>query len=257
MKLDCILTAVNDNPLYIDFIPIFVRTWKKLYPDVDIKIILVAKSIPEKFLSYKDHIILFEPIENVLTSYTSQIVRLFYPCIMNYKNGVMITDMDMLPMNSTYYTEHIKDIDDDKFVYLREKDCFIHKQMSMCYNVALPKVWKEIFGINKITDIRIIIKYIFDNNVIKEGNIESNKSWFTDQLILYKKVMSWNEKTDRLVCLLDKKTGFKRLDRDRFSIEDTVIRNNIINGQYTDYHCFRPMNIYYDINYEIFDLLQR
>ena len=39
MKLDCILTAVNENPLYIEFIPIFVKTWNKLYPDIDVKII--------------------------------------------------------------------------------------------------------------------------------------------------------------------------------------------------------------------------
>ena len=33
MKLDCVLTAVNENELYLDFIPIFIKTWNKLYPD--------------------------------------------------------------------------------------------------------------------------------------------------------------------------------------------------------------------------------
>ena len=32
MKLDCVLTAVNDNRLYLDFVPIFIKTWNKLYP---------------------------------------------------------------------------------------------------------------------------------------------------------------------------------------------------------------------------------
>lgn len=32
MILDCVLTSVNTNPLYIDFIPIFVKTWNRLYP---------------------------------------------------------------------------------------------------------------------------------------------------------------------------------------------------------------------------------
>ena len=36
MKLDSVLTAVNVNPIYIDFIPIFIKTWKKLYPTVDV-----------------------------------------------------------------------------------------------------------------------------------------------------------------------------------------------------------------------------
>ena len=50
MKLDCILTAVNDNPLYIEFIPIFVKTWNKLYPGIDVKIILVAKAITKEYM---------------------------------------------------------------------------------------------------------------------------------------------------------------------------------------------------------------
>tara|TARA_B110000858_G_scaffold197484_1_gene259295 strand:- start:3230 stop:3397 length:168 start_codon:yes stop_codon:yes gene_type:complete len=53
MKLDCILTSVNENKLYLDFIPIFIKTWNKLYPNVDIKIILIAKSIPDNLFYIK------------------------------------------------------------------------------------------------------------------------------------------------------------------------------------------------------------
>ena len=42
MKLDCVLTAVNENPLYLELVPIFIKSWNKLYPDVDVKIILIA-----------------------------------------------------------------------------------------------------------------------------------------------------------------------------------------------------------------------
>ena len=44
MKLDCVLTAVNENHLYLDFIPLFVKTWKKLYPKVDVKIIFIGNN---------------------------------------------------------------------------------------------------------------------------------------------------------------------------------------------------------------------
>jgi len=75
----------------------------KLYPNVDVKIILIAKQIPDQYLEYKDNLILFEPIEGILTSFISQFIRLLYPCILHYQHGVMITDMDMLPMSKTYY----------------------------------------------------------------------------------------------------------------------------------------------------------
>ena len=39
MILDCVITACNTLPLYYDFIPIFIRSWNKLYPNIDVKII--------------------------------------------------------------------------------------------------------------------------------------------------------------------------------------------------------------------------
>jgi len=257
MKLDCVLTSVNEKPLYLDFVPIYIKTWNKLYPDVDVKIILIAKNIPDNLLSFKKNIILFEPIENVVTSFTSQFIRLLYPCILNYKNGVLITDIDMLPMNNTYYTKHIIKYDNDKFIYYRGNTCFQNKQIAMCYNVATPEIWKEIFKINSLDDIVNYIKNISDENKIKSG--QANIGWFLDQLTLYNKVFEWNKKTNRFVRLNENQTKFKRLSpgraRNKLDISNVNIRNNISAGNYTDYHCCRPMSRYHDINWEIYNLL--
>ena len=204
MKLDCVFTAVNENRLYLDFVPIFIKTWQKLYPNVHIKIALIAKYIPEDLIPYKNNIILFNPIENVLTSFTSQFIRLLYPGILDYKNGVLITDIDILPMNSSYYTENIIEFDKNKFIYYRDKVCFEYKQIAMCYNIATPKIWKDIFGVNSIIDIVNIIKNTFTNNVIKEGH--NNTGWSIDQITLYNKIMEWNKRTNNLICLNEKET---------------------------------------------------
>ena len=254
MKLDCVLTATNENEMYIDFIPIFINTWKKLYPNVDIKIILIAESIPEKFVSYSNYIILFKPLENVLTSFTAQFIRLLYPCILNYTNGVIITDIDMLPMNNSYYTENIKVYDNDKFIYYRDNICFEDHQIAMCYNVATPKVWSDIFKINSLTDIITTIKIVYSNNNILEGH--GNVGWFIDQLALYDRVKKWNEKTNNFIQLKESSTGFNRLDKNNFDINNYNVRTNIVNGKYTDYHCYRPMSKYSQMNYEIYNLLQ-
>jgi len=253
MKLDCVLTAVNENKLYLDFIPIFIKTWNKLYPEVDVKVVLIANDIPEDLILYKNNIILFNPIEGVLTSFTSQFIRLLYPCILDYKNGVLITDMDMLPMNSTYYTRNIVEFDNNKFIYYRDNICFEYKQIAMCYNIATPKIWKDIFKVNSINDIANVIKETFTKNIIKEGH--GNTGWCTDQITLYNKVMEWNKKTNNFIRLKEKQTLFKRLDRNTFDISNVNIRNNITSGKYTDYHCYRPMSKYSKINWEIFDLL--
>ena len=252
IKLDCILTAVNTNPLYADFIPIFIKTWKKLYPSVDVKIVLIANKIPEKYLQYKDNIILFEPIKNVLTSYTSQIIRIFYPCILNYNNGVMITDIDMIPMNKSYYTENIKIYDNNKFIYFRGNVLLSNKEIAMCYNVAIPTVWNQIFTINSVEDIKNRIIDINKNNIILEGH--GNTGWSIDQQVLYNKVMSWNKKTNNLVILKDKDTGFNRLDRSNLRLND-IIKKNIKDHKYSDYHALRPFKQFEKINNMIFDLL--
>ena len=254
MKLDCVLTAVNENPLYLDFIPIFIKTWNKLYPSVDVKIILIAEEIPNKFLDYKDNIILFKPIENVLTSFTSQIIRLFYPCILNYENGVMITDMDMLPMNKTYYTENIKQFDNSKFIYLRENICSEINQLAMCYNVATTKVWSDIFSITSTEDIKENIIKISESNIIKEGH--GNIGWSLDQLILCKKVNDWNIRTKNFIRLKEKSTGFKRLDRiHKINIDNPKLQKMVTSGFFSDYHCLRPMKKYELINNKIYHLL--
>ena len=255
MKLDCVLASVNENKLYLDFVPIFIKTWKKLYPNVDVKIILIAQDIPEQLLLYRNNIITFKPIENCLTSFTSQFIRLLYPCILNYTNGVLITDIDMLPMNKTYYTKHIMNHDDDKFIYYRDKICMQDKQIAMCYNVATPKIWKDVFKINSIDDIIKYIKNVNDGHVIKEGH--GNAGWYIDQITLYDKILEWNKNTNNFVSLHESQTKFKRLDRDRFEISDATIKKNITDGKYTDYHCYRPMSKYFDTNWEIYKLLPR
>ena len=147
MKLDCVLTAVNENKLYIQFVPYFIKVWNKIYPDIDIKVILIANSIPEILNEYINNIILFEPIENVSTSFISQYIRLLYPAILNYKNGIMITDIDIVPMNNIYYTENISNYDNNKFIYLRN---FVYLIESMqCVTILQQIKYGEKFLILK------------------------------------------------------------------------------------------------------------
>lgn len=251
MKLDCVLTSVNENPLYINFVPFFIKTWNKLYPNVDIKIILIANEIPLNIKEFEKFIILFKPIKNISTSFISQYIRLLYPCLLEYKNGVMITDIDMIPMNRKYYTDNINQFDNDKFIYYRENICFSQKQIAMCYNVATPAIWKQVFDINSLNDIINRLKIRFESINYIDGS--KGKCWFTDQLDLYEYIMKWNNKYQNLICLKENYTKFKRLEN--FSIDDDNIRNNITNGIYTDYHCYRPMDKFSELNYTIFNLL--
>ena len=182
MKLDCVLTAVNENELYIDFIPYFIKVWNKLYPNVDIKIILISNNIPKNLKNYKDNIILFKPIKNISTAFISQYIRLLYPAILDYENGIMITDIDIVPMNNIYYTENISKYDNNKFIYLRNF-VWSNKEYAMCYNTATNKVWGEIFNIKTKQDIINRLNDVYKNNKYVDGH--GNIGWSLDQLHLY------------------------------------------------------------------------
>ena len=251
MKLDCVLTACNENPLYIDFIPYFIKAWNKLYPHVDVKIILIAKNIPDNLLSYKNNLILFEPLKNISTAFTSQFIRLLYPAILDYKNGILITDMDMIPMNRTYYIDNITKYDNNKFINFR--NIFPSgNQLVICYNVAINKTWSNIFNIKILDDIKNRIKIVYSN--INYVNKHGGNGWSTDQIYLYDLIKFWNNKTNNLIILKDKDTKFRRLCRSNKTFPSNV--NELIkNGYYTDYHCLRPYSKYKNINENIFNLL--
>jgi len=250
MKIDCVLTATNDNKLYMEFIPMFIRLWKHFIPTVDVKIIFVASEIPDEYIVYKDNLILFEPIENINTAFIAQYIRLLYPAIMNYQNGVLITDMDIMPMNSNFYVNNVKDIDDNKFVYLRDV-LLSNNQIAMCYNVATPQIWSEINDVKNMDDIKHAI--IKSYNEVSYTGIPGEDGWSKDQQDLYKKVMLWNSKTGNFVSIPDKKTKFVRLDRNALVFTNNVV-HMIKSGRFCDYHALRPYEEFRQENEYIEDL---
>jgi hypothetical protein len=155
-------------------------------------------------------------------------------------------------MNSTYYTENIKNINDDKFIYYRDALIYQYKEIAMCYNIALNKTWKDVFNISNVEDIKQRLININNNINYVEGHGASG--WTTDQKDLYKYIINWNKKTNNFVFLDDKKTGYNRLDRGTFNLDDNEI-SKIKKGFYTDYHCLRPYKQYKQINDSILNLL--
>jgi len=228
MELEYVLTSCNTNKLYSDFIPIFIRAWKKLIPAIKIKIILIADEIPEEYRDYEKYLILFKPLENITTSFTSQYIRLLYPALLKSNDGVLITDIDMIPMNKDYYTEYIKNIDKNKFIYYKDYIYPTPKQYMMCYHIATSKTWSEVFNINSIEDIETRLKERFTD------------FWCRDQEDLYIYINNWNKKDTHFVMLNDSITRYKRLCRASFPKLDNVLFDNINKGIYTDYHMLRP-----------------
>lgn len=240
MKVGTVLVATDTNPLYCDFIPLFVKAWKTLIPEADVCIVMIANEIPERFRQYSEHIKLFPPIEGIHTAFQAQCIRLLYPRLISRDEGVLITDMDMLPMRRSYYTDPIANISGDTFVVYR--DVCLPGEISMCYNIAHPAVWRGVFGEEDAVDI-LRRWYAPTNYDGQHGGV----GWGTDQVILVKMFNEWNGPK---VVLNDTITRFGRLDRIHPWVfaDKNALKARIQKGEYADYHCMRPYSENKEIN---------
>ena len=246
MKLDLCLTACDLNTDYLDFFPLVLKSWSKIV-DLDVKLILISDFIPKNLLEYKDHIIVFKPIENIPTSFQAQCIRVLYPCLFSDKN-IIISDMDLIPLNKTYYIDNIKNYDNDSFVVYRNVLQDIN-QYPICFCAANSYIWKDIFNINTIHDVRDTLIKWYSQIPENDYKLSSPYSigWALDQLQLYHRVNTWGKK---IIKLQDEDTLFNRLDR---SVIDYIIKNreeiktNIKIGLYSDFHLPKPFNKYKDI----------
>ncbi len=185
MKLTTVIASVNNNPAYYLFIPKQILFWKQF--NIKFIAIFIGESIPNELNDYTSNIILWSKNLDINTAFVGQNIRIYYPALLNLPDDemVMITDMDMLPMNKTYYTRDLESYTIDDFIYYRNVD---GNQIYMCYNAAHPTVWKKVFNINSVTDIETAITTNYNKHY---NGIPGSTGWFTDQEIMYAKLIHY------------------------------------------------------------------
>ena len=210
-KFDCVLTAVNNNPDYIQYIPNFIKSWSFLFPEVDIKIIFINDEITPELKEYEQYITLFKPIPNIDTAFIAQNIRIYYPAILN-KKGVLVTDIDIYPLNRNYFENPTKNNTlANTFISYRPKGCVGNDQIALCYNMASSHIWSIISGVKGMNDIQLKLRQNYPRNYgtympdplgwLKHG-------WFKDQEDLYKMV---SKSTINIKYVGDGE--FKRIDK--------------------------------------------
>lgn len=239
------LVASDLNPTYYTFFPLVKQFWKKMV-GINTTMILIGNEIPNDLRDYKDNIILFKPIDGVSTAFQSQCIRILYPCL--YENEyIIISDMDLIPLNSKYYTCNVEKYDNDNFIIYRDV-ISEHQQYPICFCLAKGSTWKEIFNINDENDIRERIKEWYSEYNDYSISSPYSQGWAGDQLKLFKYVNEWREQ-HRVQRLKDENTGFNRLDRKKdidewFKKYYRFVMSHIKGGIWSDFHLPRPIRNY-------------
>jgi hypothetical protein len=213
---------------------------------------------------------MYEPIEGIHTAFIAQNVRMLYPAFLHGRNdrsegsdrsesersersessessdslGVMIADVDCIPMSRDYYIKQIENISDDKFVnYSFDPKVYAVKEHNIPYSLALPEVWKEIFKIDSISDIKTrLIEWNEQNGLYHfDGRYRSKCVGFHfDQQTLYRYLESWRETNQDRLVLFDL-SNRKRLGRDdALKIDDPQFQKRIKENYYDDNFFLRP-----------------
>lgn len=185
MRLSTIIGSVNNNPDYYKFIPKQILFWKHF--NLNFIVIFVGTYIPEELKDYSNNIILWGKNLDLNSAYVSQNIRIYYPALLKLPDDemVMITDMDMLPMNYPYYTDGLETFTKNDFIYYRNID---GNQIYMCYNAAHPNTWSNIFHINNEQDVENQININYNNQY---NGQPGSTGWFIDQEIMYKKLIHY------------------------------------------------------------------
>ena len=187
MKLKTVIGSVNNNPEYYLFIPKQIFFWSIF--NIKFIAIFVGDKIPDELIEYKDNIILWNRNKNINSAYTAQNIRMYYTSLIKLEKDemVMMTDMDMLPMSIKYYIEGLEEYNKDDFIYIRNVD-YDRKEIYMCYNLAHPSLWSELFKINSEDDIE---KKLNENYVSNYNGNPGENAWFTDQRIMYDTLINY------------------------------------------------------------------
>jgi hypothetical protein len=238
MKLTNVLGSTNLNPEYYMFVPKQILFWKHF--GIKFIAVVVGEKIPDELLDYSENIILWNKNLNINTAFVGQNIRMYIPALLNMPDDemVMITDMDMLPMNDTYYKDGLENFNKEDFVYYRNID---GNQIYMCYNAAHPSIWGKLFSVNNESDIETIINQTYNHQY---SGIPGDTGWFIDQEIMYNKLINYQN-----LKILDR--PIKRLEMEDFTnLVNSGETNFISNFDDSHFHCSYYDNINNILNAE-------
>jgi hypothetical protein len=231
MRLDCVLVACNDNPHYLSFWPLVKKAWWDI-AELPCVLVYVGETLPPELAS-DPAVKHFKPIPGWPTATQAQCIRLLYPALLKCEGAVMVSDMDMIPMQKDWFVDRFAMFQPTQFVSLRGIDEG-EKQIYMCYVGAIPTVWGDLFQIGSEADIR---QQLADWSIQYTANgRHGGTGWCTDQLELYRRVKALPKER---IGLIPWTPTISRLDRGRpydWLHWDEETQKRIRKEPYVDFH---------------------
>jgi hypothetical protein len=254
LRLTHALVACDLNAGYVESWPLIRRAWLEIGGVEPVLVLMADEADAPPELVADEHVVLFPPVAGVHTAFQAQCIRLLYPALLDPHGCVLISDMELVPLEPRYFHAPIATLDDRFFVAYR--DILLPRgEVAMAYNAARPATWADVFAIGDEDDVRERLSR-WAAATPYEGR-RGGSGWDTDQVVLYRTLLPWGERTGRLWLLDDEYTGFRRLDRadvEGLDALTTEQERNLRAGRYTDFHSPHPHGRFRELNERVLEL---
>jgi hypothetical protein len=250
-----VLVACDLNGGYVESWPLIRKAWLEV-AEVEPVLVLVAEEAearPE--LLADERVVRFSPVAGVHTTLQAQCIRLLYPALLDAPGCVVISDMELVPLDPRYFHAPLTALDERLFVSYRDV-LLPREEVAIAYNAARPATWGELFSVGSEDDVRARLAAWAAMTSSYEGS-RGGSGWGTDQLVLYRTVLPWGERTGRLWLLDDQYTGFCRLDRsdvDGLDAPTAEQERRLRARRYTDFHSPHPHSRFRELNERVLDV---
>jgi len=116
MKLSGVLVACNENTHYLDFWPVVKEAWWRV-AGLPCVMVYVGESLPAHLVNDRA-VVFFKAIPGWPTATQAQVIRLLYPALMKSDGAIMLSDMDMIPLQKDFFVGGFEQFSPSKFVSL-------------------------------------------------------------------------------------------------------------------------------------------
>jgi hypothetical protein len=252
LRLTHVLVSSDLNQRYLEVWPLAKRAWREIARLEPILVLVAPESDVPSELRGDPDVRVFRPVDGVHTAFQAQCIRLLYPATLEGTGGVIVADIDMVPLNTGYFHRPAGHVGETDFVAYRDL-MLPNAEIPICYNAADPATWQELFGVATTGEAaRRLTEWARD---VTYDGVPGGRGWATDQKALYNALLGFGTRSRRVWILDDRYAGFKRLGQQWFAGGLTAAEERAIaRGRYSDFHCRLPHAEFRELNERVVTL---
>ena len=236
---DRIVVSTDENPMFLQFVPIVSTAWKKYFPEKKLSIAFISDrgyddNLVNKMNNYGD-VKIFNPVAGIPTANQAKIGR--HILASEYKEEVcMIEDMDTIPLQRDFFSNRTSGYDSGIIVVGSEvyNNTPHEGKFPMSTMTATGNLFGEIVNPNNLKYEDVIKSFIGIREFDHKEAIEISPDIFSDESLMRVLLRRWNGEINKVNRDVNVHSDW--IDRSWWNID----REKLHSGGYITCNFLRP-----------------